>query len=252
MSSIVSGHAHGKFDKHGCCALHGHIQVAKKRVFGKGWKVIQACPACEGTDAADDRSVRSGRSAKSASSRKSTRSARSSASRSVRSGGKPGKASTSGRYGAMPFDGDGYCCRHPHVQLARKKALGGFKIVHDVCPDCAAEDGAENPRRRRSSSRRRSTGRVFDDSGSECSSHRSGRSGRSASSGRKKRIRVKNLRTQDEEGNKGRYSGYVDDDHRPNGQGAMRYENGEEWEGAWCEGSRVHGKAKGEKGSSKQ
>ena len=33
------GDAHGQFDKNGCCVLHSHIQVAKKRVLGGGWKV---------------------------------------------------------------------------------------------------------------------------------------------------------------------------------------------------------------------
>ena len=33
------GDAQGKFDKNGCCVLHTHIQVAKRRVFGGGWKV---------------------------------------------------------------------------------------------------------------------------------------------------------------------------------------------------------------------
>ena len=31
--------AHGKYDKNGCCVIHSHIQVAKKRVLGSGWKV---------------------------------------------------------------------------------------------------------------------------------------------------------------------------------------------------------------------
>ncbi|KAL7552820.1 hypothetical protein ACHAWF_016064 [Thalassiosira exigua] len=243
--------ANGQFDKNGCCALHTHIQVAKKRFMGSGWKVVRACPACAGNDVdADDYSVKSGKSARSTSSRKSTKSARSAASR-----GKPGKATSSGRYGALPFDADGYCCRHPNVQLAKKKALGGFKIVHDVCPECTADGGGGaggGSGRRRPSRRKSGTGRVFDDSDSETSSIRSGKSGRSgaassaggSSAGRRKRIRVKNLRTEDEDGRRGRYSGYVDDDHRPNGNGAMKYEDGTVWEGVWAEGSKAHGKTK--------
>ena len=57
--------ADGQFDKNGCCVLHSHIQVAKKKVLG-GWKVIRTCPACEGKEVGlddDDFSVCSGRSA---------------------------------------------------------------------------------------------------------------------------------------------------------------------------------------------
>mmetsp|Transcript_14305 Transcript_14305/g.30467 ORF Transcript_14305/g.30467 Transcript_14305/m.30467 type:complete len:455 (-) Transcript_14305:150-1514(-) len=242
-SAAAAGDAKGAYDKNGCCALHPHIQVAKKRVFGTGFKVLRTCPACGGDDVgADDYSVRSGRSSRSNSSRKSTKS--------TASRGKPGKASKSGRYGALPFDGDGYCCRHPNVQLAKKKALGGFKIIHDVCPECAAEDGGNNNNGgRRKPSRRKSsgTGRVFDDSGSETSSYKSGKSGKSgksskSGSSRKKRIRVRNLKTEDEDGNRGRYSGYVDDDHRPHGNGVMKYADGTVYDGVWNDGCKVHGK----------
>ena len=259
-STANSGDAHGKFDKNGCCAVHTHIQVAKKRVFGSGWKVVRACPACKGVDVdADDYSVKSGRSARSTSSRKSSRSVKSSTS--TRSSGKRGQATKSGRYGALPFDGDGYCCRHPNVQLAKKKALGGFKIIHDVCPECTNDDdragGGKSLRKKKSSSRRNKssgTGRVFDDSGSETSSFKSGKSGTrsvhsatSTSSGRKKRIRVRNLRTEDDEGKHGRYSGYVNDEHQPNGRGVIKYTDGTVWEGTWCEGSKVHGHLSGKK-----
>lgn len=233
------GDAHGQFDKNGCCVLHTHIQVAKKKVFGTGFKVVRTCPACEGKEVlADDISVSS---KKSTSSRKSTRSMKSTASR-----GKPGKASKSGRYGALPFDGDGYCCRHPNVQLAKKKALGGFKIIHDVCPECAEDSGQGGGGRKKPSRRKSGTGRMFDDEGSEASSHRSGKSGKSGkqSSGRKKRIRVRNLKTEDEEGRPGRYSGDVNDDHQPHGNGVMKYEDGTAYDGVWSEGSKVHGKTK--------
>ena len=39
------GDAHGQFDKNGCCVLHQHIQVAKKGVFGNGFKIMRACIA---------------------------------------------------------------------------------------------------------------------------------------------------------------------------------------------------------------
>lgn len=172
------------------------------------------------------------------SSRKSSRSVGSRSVKSSRSTAEKGKAAKSSRYGALPFDGDGYCCRHPSVQLAQKKMMGGFKILHDTCPDCDAEGGGGN--KRRSVPRRKSssgTGRVFDDSGSECS-------GSVSSSKKQRRRRVKNLKTEDENGKAGRYSGDVDENYRPNGNGSMRYEDGSVWEGVWAEGSQVHGKTK--------
>merc|ERR1712194_156919 len=69
--------------------------------------------------------------------------------------GKPGKATNSGRYGSLPFDADGYCCRHPNVQLAKKKTLGGFKILHDICPECLLDNDAGG---RKKLSRRKSRG----------------------------------------------------------------------------------------------
>lgn len=228
-----------KYDTNGCCVVHSHIQIAKKKVLGGGWKVLRDCPSCAGGTAIglddDNLSVKSGRSARSVSSRKSTKSAKSKS--------KPGQASKSGRYGALPFDGDGYCCVHPSVQIAQKKMMGGFKIIHDVCPECAKEGcgggGGRGGRRNRSASRgrrgssRHRSRRASDDDGSEISSKKT-----------KKRIRVKNLKTEDENGRHGRYSGYVNDDHQPHGEGAMVYEDGSVWEGVWSEGSQVHGKMK--------
>jgi hypothetical protein len=117
--------AAGEFDKNGCCVLHPHIQVAKKKVLG-GWKVVRTCPSCEGKDVGlddDDFSVCSGKSERSA---KSTRSNKSSSHKK----GKRGEAVQSGKYGALPFDGEGYCCQHPSVRIAKKKAMGGWKVSH--------------------------------------------------------------------------------------------------------------------------
>ena len=63
-----------------------------------------------------------------------------------------------------------------------------------------------------------------------------------SSSKRAKRVRVKNLKTEDGEGNVGRYTGYVDDEHKPNGQGSIEYKDGTSWSGAWEHGSKVHPK----------
>jgi hypothetical protein len=129
------------------------------------------------------------------------------------------------------------------VQLAQKKMMGGWKIIYDVCPKCADECGVKKPKgkapRRKSKS---GGGRSEHDHvgpGSDTDSHKSG-----SSSCRKKRIRVKNLKTEDENGKPGKYTGDVDEDYRPNGQGTMKYDDGSTYEGVWCEGSQVHGKMK--------
>lgn len=232
----------GKFDKNGCCVLHPHIQTAKKGFLGGGWKVIRVCPSCNGgkeIGLGDDAiSVKSGRSARSTSSRKPGKSK-------LRTTNKSGQAKSTGRYGALPFDADGYCCRHPSVQIAQKKLIGGFKIVHDVCPDCLAEDDGESRRGRRSRSKSRSRQRSSSRHRKKDAELDESASVGSSSVKKKKRIRVKNLRTEDENGNPGRYSGYVNDDHQPHGNGVMKYEDGVVYDGVWSEGTKVHGKTTG-------
>ena len=172
--------------------------------------MVRICPSCNGgqsIDLDDDAiSVRSGKSTRSTSSRKS------SSGTGTQRCGTSGKASQSGRYGELPFDADGYCCRHPSVQIAQKKMIGGFKIIHDVCPDCAKEGSASRTGgrgRSRSKSRdsRRSRSRPRQRTEARDDASRS-----QASSKKKKRIRVKNLKTDDGNGRVGRYTGYVNDD----------------------------------------
>ena len=114
----------GKFDKNGCCTRHPTVQIAKKKLLG-GWKEYRSCPKCidpDFDDMADNISVSSRRSttsfrstgsARSTRSKKSTRSAKSNSSR------KGGRKTD--RYGALPFDEEGYCHAHPSVKLAKKK-----------------------------------------------------------------------------------------------------------------------------------
>ena len=218
-SSKPQRHYETPFDSKGWLQL----QLAAKTITG-GWKMLHsAYPKCMEDKmcvdiVSDDRSVKSSssrrslhradamsvsskKSTRSTSSRKSSRSVCSSTSRGAATGGgsgsKQGKASKSGRYGSLPFDRDGYCCRHPNIQLAKKKALGGYKIIHDVCPECAHDDednrsirsrGSSRSRRSKSASRRNSgTGRVFDDTGLVTSSVKS--SGSKGGGGiKKKRI----------------------------------------------------------------
>jgi len=134
------------------------IQVAKR--FSSRWKLAKSPSSSEcddkGTDVgiSDSVSVYSKKSTISTLSRQSTRSVKSTAS-STRSG-VSGKSTTSGRYGEMPFDGDGYCCRHPSVQIAQKKMMGGFKILQE-CPDCAQGDGSRSGRKKKASRRQSSS-----------------------------------------------------------------------------------------------
>ena len=239
LSGASNGDANGEFDKNGCCILHTHIQVAKRKVFGNGWKVLRACPACsKGGEADEGCDVHSAKY-----SNKSSAYSRKSSTRS----GRPGKATENGRYGALPFDDDGYCCRHPRVQLAKKKALGGFKIIHNECPKCAKDD-------ERKSSKKGGGGRHRSHSRDSRHHHKhrdDGSVNNEPSKRRTKRIRVKNLKTEDDEGRHGRYSGYVNDDHQPHGEGTMKYENGDYWKGVWNEGTKVHGKMRRASGGSR-
>ena len=88
------------------------------------------------------------------------------------------------------------------------------------------------------------------DSDDDASSYKSGKS----SGSRKKRIRVKGMKYRDDENGKdGRYSGYVDEDHSPHGEGKMKYKDGSVFVGVWSEGSQVHGKTtKGSKNKNKK
>lgn len=104
------------------------------------------CHICNGESATsllddDAHSTKSGKSNRSSTSRKSARSMKTTTTTTAPTRRETnGKATESGRYGTLPFDSDGYCCHHPSVQIAQRKILGGgFKIIHDVCPDCARE-----------------------------------------------------------------------------------------------------------------
>merc|ERR1712086_205765 len=135
------------------------------------------------------------------------RSVRSTSSRKSYCSGTNGEGDAHGQ-----FDKNGCCVLHPHIQGAKKKLF-----------------------RRKS----RGTGRVSDSSGSEALSRKDSTG---SSTSKKKRIRVRNLRTEDEEGNHGQYTGYVNNDHQPDGDGVMKYTDGSRYDGVWNEGSKVHGK----------
>lgn len=249
--SVTSRHAPvtpgAKFDKNGCCTKHPLMQISKKKLIG-GWKEFRCCPKCldpsydDMSEVASVSSKRSTTSFRSTGSRKSSRSVKSNSSR------KGGRKTD--RYGMLPFDEEGYCHAHPSVRIAKKKALGGWKVIHDICPDCAndASSVAGSTRSRGSSCKSSGTGRYYDDSGSEASSYKSGRSA-SSSRSRKQKIRVKAMKYQDESGKEGRYSGDVNEDHQPHGQGKIKYKDGTAFVGVWSEGSQVHGKSYSSKSS---
>jgi hypothetical protein len=108
------------------------------------------CPICNGGSATslddDAHSATSGKSNRSNTSRKSTRSmiTTTTSSRVL------SEKAKSSRFGTVPFDSDGYCSKHPSVQIAQRKLLGGYKIIHDICPDCAREDARSVSNRSRS------------------------------------------------------------------------------------------------------
>jgi hypothetical protein len=153
---------------------------------------------------------------------------------------------------------------HPSVRIAKKKTMGGWKLLVDFCPDCEAECGASSSGRgrRRSLSRSRNLsirslsrgrGNKDDDEddvysvGSSHSKHsiRSKSSNRSSSNRRQQQQlgprKVKNLKIRDQNRVPGRYSGYVDENSRPSGKGTIRYENGMEWTGVWSAGEQCTG-----------
>ena len=224
----------GKFDKNGCCTHHPLIQVAKKKLLG-GWKELRDCPKCRDPTYDDINDAASISSKRSTSSRKSSRSVKSNSSR--RGGRK------TDRYGSLPFDEEGYCHAHPGIRLAKKKALGGWKVLFDICPDCANDASSQAGSTRSRSSRRSGTGRYYDptSAGSDASSMQSSKKSNQSSSGRKK-IRVKDMRYKDENGREGKYSGEVNEEYEPHGQGKMKYKNGTLFIGVWSDGVAVHGK----------
>jgi hypothetical protein len=212
-----------------------------------GWKILRSCPACDdqeeiGLD--DDRlSVCSGKSNRSTRSGgrgdgHTQRRGRSSSSSTQHVKKNPVETTITPRY-----DGEGYCCLHPSIRVAKKKTMGGWKLLVNVCPDCEAEgigimDSTSRRGRRRSMSRNRSNnsrslsrGKTKTDdnnddddtrSVSSALSRLSARSSRSASKstggGGMLPRKVKNLKIRDQNRVPGRYSGYVDEKDRPDGR----------------------------------
>lgn len=125
------------FDEKGRCHYHYNVQLATKKLGG-GWKVLQsACPKCMEEGNNDDRSVKSGSSRKSSSSRKKKphHNEQDGDDRSVRSGSSKkhsGKSKLESQLEDVnaknQFDKNGCCLKHGHIQVAKKKMLGGWKV----------------------------------------------------------------------------------------------------------------------------
>ena len=56
------------------------------------------------------------------------------------------------------FDRKGYCVRHPHVRLRKKKILGGWNVLITNCPDCCMEECGRLSRLRKEQKKKRTTG----------------------------------------------------------------------------------------------
>ena len=143
-----------RFDESGRCHHHPNVQLASKKVRG-GWKILMsACPKCieakyeeesvySGSVGSRSRSVSRGRSqSRSRSQSRGGRSqSRSKLSKKLENAGNGGggdggsvsskstKRSVTSRTTAITssgkFDKNGCCTSHPHIQIAKKKLLGG-------------------------------------------------------------------------------------------------------------------------------
>ena len=55
-------------------------------------------------------------------------------------GGKNGNNKDDEEIMTYLFDRKGYCVRHSHVRLRKKKLLGGWNVLITNCPDCCVEE----------------------------------------------------------------------------------------------------------------
>lgn len=152
------------FDKSGRCFVHKHVKLASKKLLG-GWKVhFQFCPECAKHNGNEENcSVISGFSGHSLGSFASGFGDHSVASSTNHSRGDASvrstrfyKSITSQRSWSskqsrtrmnktdvsfLPLDEDGYCLRHPDVQLAESKK-GAWNLLLDFCPGKSHQDSA--------------------------------------------------------------------------------------------------------------
>jgi len=270
------------FDSNGRCHHHQNMQLARKKLTGGWKVLIDNCPKCLEdkyiTKSSSDNRTVSSRRSRSRSARSNGERSKSphscgdhkSSSRSVIGGGsscdssrlsnRSTRSSRSVLRGGMkilslykkeerhPFDDEGYCHRHSNVRLAKRKFTGGWKILLDRCNECVADEKDSklvSSRRSRSKSvcsrssrhddRRRHLCRL-----SDATSEVEAVSASNSSNHKKKS--VKKMNYTDDTGKEGFYSGYVNNQYKPHGRGAIGYQDGTKYNGTWIEGSKVHGK----------
>ena len=177
------------FDEHGRCHHHPGVQMATRKVRG-GWKILLTrCPKCiEARYDEDCHSVTSSKSGGSSRNNSRSRSIIGVEEGSVSSrGSSVGKRSVTSRNAPSVSDGarydrNGCCVKHPTLQIAKKKLLGGWKEYRS-CPKCldpSYDDMSENA----SVSSRRSNTSSFRSTGSN-SRKSSSRSVKSSTQSRK-------------------------------------------------------------------
>jgi hypothetical protein len=163
----------------------------------------------------------------------------------------------------LPLDADGFCVNHPDVQLAKMSKNGDWKVLLDFCPECAGDSlmiggnpaGGGGGNKKSSSKRRES----YASHGRSRSDRSNGNMGGGSDSpitttkiegGDGKSMFVEKMPFVDEGGKVGHYTGHVNIEGKPHGEGKMRYVNGKVFDGSWEKGRKVHGRMSGAKKSS--
>ena len=142
------------------------------------------------------------------------------------------------------------------MRLAKKKLTGGWKILQEFCTECAKDDQDEDHNTTcgksvcSRSSKRSTRSRVSASQRSEVGETSSELS-TSQSEVMRKKVVKKMAYTDDENGEEGLYTGYVNLQYKPHGRGKMVYNDGGRYDGTWSEGTKVHGKTTAGKSSSK-
>jgi hypothetical protein len=148
----------------------------------------------------------------------------------------------------LPLDEDGYCTHHPDVQLAKQGQRGEWKVLLDFCPECAeasllfggkkskasslSKKTKKKPIKSKHESRRSINDNNDDGDGSVKSSKSNGSD----------KTFVQKMPFIDNDGKPGHYTGYLNQDGRPNGRGKMKYVDGKKFDGIWLEGNQIQGK----------
>jgi len=139
----------------------------------------------------------------------------------------------------LPLDEDGYCLRHPDIQLAYMSKKGGLRILMDFCPACAEDSLVIGGSVSGGRVRRRESSSGISLNSSYQGSYRSSRSGKSDGS---HSTYIESMPYIDGDGNTGHYTGHVDEIGQPTGRGKMKYMDGSKYDGIWHGGTKLHGK----------